>query len=85
MNPGDIVTIFGSPIELKHSVGQARLVNCIQKFTTCEIWEVEFTDQEGILFRKVIRKLNYKKSNLILDLNYERRKKETDQYNGSSY
>lgn len=80
MKAGDIVTIFGSPIELKHSMGQARLVNLIQKFSSCEIWEVEFTDQEGMLFKKVIRSLNYKKSNLIFE--YEKSKEERDPNNG---
>ena len=80
MKSGDYVTIFGSPIALNNPVGQAKLVNCIQKFSTCEIWEVEFTEQEGMLFKKVIRNLNYKKNNLILE--YEREKKERNQYNG---
>jgi hypothetical protein len=79
MKQGDIVTIFGNPLGLKNPVGQARLVNPIQKFTSIELWEVEFTDQEGMLFKKLIRNLNTK-TELILE--YERIEKERNQNNG---
>jgi hypothetical protein len=79
MKQGDIVTIFGNPLGLKNPVGQARLVNPIQKFSSIELWEVEFTDQEGMLFKKLIRNLNTK-TELILE--YERIEKERNQHDG---
>jgi hypothetical protein len=80
MKQGDIVTIFGNPLGLKNPMGQAKLVNPIQKFTSIEIWEVEFTNYEGMLFKKLIRNLNYKKTDLILE--YERIEKERNQHDG---
>jgi hypothetical protein len=80
MKQNDIVTIFGDPLGLKNPVGQAKLVNPIQKFTSIEIWEVEFPENEGMLFKKLIRNLNYNKSDLILE--YERSTKESSLDNG---
>jgi hypothetical protein len=62
MTKDDIVTIFSNPITLKFPEGQARLVNKVQELTTLEIWEVEFLDQEGKLYRRLIRKINIKKN-----------------------
>jgi hypothetical protein len=76
MKRNDIVTIFGDPLGLKNPVGQARLVDPILKSSSFEVWSVEFLDQEGLLFTKLIRNLDCTKSELIEE--YERTKEERD-------
>ena len=76
MKRGDIVTIFGNPLGLKQPEGLARLVNPIQIGRSIEIWEVEFVDDEGWLFTKLIRNENSNNSNLIFE--YERLTQERD-------
>ncbi len=58
MKPGDIVMIFLNPIKMTGPIDQARLVKRIRKFTCLEYWEVEYLNEEGHLYRVLIKTIN---------------------------
>ena len=57
MKQGDIVMVFGDPINLKYPIGQAKL---IRKISDCndyvQQWNVEFLDDEGHTYPALIKK-----------------------------
>lgn len=53
---GDIVTVFGNPVECTYPIGQARLVELIKDSETEQAWNVEYTNDEGHIYLAVIKK-----------------------------
>jgi len=55
MKPGDIITIFVDPVTMESPEGQARLIKLTGRAGNLESWTVEFLDQEGKYYTRLIK------------------------------
>jgi len=55
MKPNDIVMIYSSPYRREHPEGQAKLIKLIESVSDMEYWEVEFINQPGKTYPRLIK------------------------------
>jgi hypothetical protein len=55
MKTGDIVMIYVDPHKCRVPIGEAKLIELIQDYPTCEFWKVEYNDN-GKLAEVLIKK-----------------------------
>ena len=54
--PGDTVTAYYDPQGEQTPEGQVTLIRLVQELADRDIWEVEFTDEPGEIYRLQLRK-----------------------------